>query len=107
MAMEIMAETVETFRGGKSHLSNLHICPDGCEIQDAGMTFLSSKHQYQFKKLKHHDLGKEAFLLLTEEDSFKAMKKAESLVPSDKLSDQWKEYVYEEMLLQQVEISCL
>ncbi len=94
-ATEIMAETVETFRGGKSQLSNLHICPEGCEIQDAGTTFLSSEHHYQFKKLKHHDLGEEAFLLLTEEDLFKAIKKAESLVPSDKLSDQWKECAYE------------
>ena len=97
-ATEIMAETVETFRGGKSQLSNLHICPEGCKIQDAGTTFLSGEHHYQFKKVKHHDLSEEAYLLLTEEDSFKAIKKAESLLPPDKLSDQWKEYAYEEML---------
>ncbi len=97
-ATDIMAETVETFHGGKSQLSNLHICPEGCEIHDAGMTFLSSEHHYQFKKLKHHDMGEEAYLLLAEEDSFKAMQRAKELVPDDKVSEQWKEHAYNEML---------
>ena len=56
-AMDLMMDTVETFRGGKCQLSNLHTCPEGCVIEDKGTTFPSSEHHYQFKKLKHHDKG--------------------------------------------------
>ena len=61
------------------------------------MSFPSSEYYYQFKRLKHHDLGEEAYLLLTEADSFRAMKKAKELVPNDKVSNKWKEKAYDEM----------
>ncbi len=92
-----MADTMEAFRGGSNQLSNLHVCPDSCEIHDQGTTFPSSEHHYQFKKLRHHSLGEEAYLLLTEENSFKAMCKVNDLFPDDKISEDWKEWAVEEM----------
>ncbi len=97
-APESMVDDIEVFRGSGNPLSNLHVCVEGCEIQDQGMSFPSSKHHYQFKKLKHHNLGKEAYLLLTEADSFRAIKRAKELVPDNKVSDEWKEKAYDEML---------
>lgn len=61
------------------------------------MSFPPSEHHYQLKKLKH-DLGEEAFLLLTEEDMFKAMHKAKELIPDEKVSEEWKAVAYDEML---------
>ncbi len=69
---------------------NLHQCPHGCEIEDLGTKFPTSKHHYQFKKLKAHDLSVEAYELLMEEDSFKAMKKAKALIPDSATSEDWK-----------------
>ncbi len=83
-APEDLSVMVEAFRGGQHSLSNLHICPHSCNIIDKGMTFISSEHHYQYKKLKHHDLGEEASLLVLEEDAFRVMKKAKELVPKDK-----------------------
>ncbi len=91
-------ETLETFRGGKCQLSNLHTCPKGCVLSDKGTTFPTSEHHYQFKKLKDHDMGEEAYLLLTEETGFDAMKKAKSLLLDSALSDEWKDKAYTEML---------
>ncbi len=88
---------VETFCGGKCQLSNLHQCPEGCIISDRGTTFAMSEHHYQFKKLKAHDMGEEAYLLLAEESGFDAMKKVKSLLPDDKLSSDWKDHAYAEM----------
>ncbi len=62
------------------------------------MSFRSSKHQYQFKKLKAHDKGKEAHLLLLEESGFQAMKKAQQVLPDTEVSDEWKATAHEEML---------
>ncbi len=86
-ASEVMADTVEAFRGGNNQLSNLYVCPEGCEIHNQGTRFPSSEHHYQFKKLKYHNLAEEAHLLLLEEDSFKVMCKAKELLPKDKISD--------------------
>ncbi len=69
-----LADEVQTFCGSASQLSNLHKCPEGCVIADRDTTFKTSKHHYQFKKLKFHNKGAEAYELLIEEDSFKAMK---------------------------------
>ncbi len=91
-------ETLETFHGSQCQLSNLHNCPQGCEIQDRGMTFPTSEHHYQFKKLKDHNMGKEAYLLLTEETGFDVIKKAKSLLLDSALSDEWKDKAYNEML---------
>ncbi len=96
-AVEGVVETVETFCGGKCQLSNLHQCPEGCVISDRGTTFATNEHHYQFKKLKAHDTGEEAYLLLTKESGFDAMKKAKSLLPDDKLSSDWKDCAYAEM----------
>ncbi len=97
-APQHMQDTVEAFCSGCCELSNLYKCPLGCVIQDKGMTFESSEHQYQVKKLKFHDKGAEAFELLMEEDSFKAMKKAKLAVPDDQVSDDWKVITKVEML---------
>ncbi len=90
-------DDVEVFRGGGNPLSNLHVCLEGCEIKDQGISFPSSEHHYQFKKLKHHDMGEQAYLLLLEANSFKAMKKAKELIPDDKTSDEWKAMACNEM----------
>ena len=72
-----MADIIETFKGEKSPLSNLYCCEEGYEIQDRGTSFSLSEHYYQFKMLKAHDKGEEAYLLLVEETGFQAMKKAQ------------------------------
>ena len=43
-------------------------------------------------------MGEEAYLLLTEETGFDAMKKVKSLLPDSALSDEWKDKAYTEML---------
>lgn len=65
-------DTIETFRGGKCELSNLHACPHGCEIHDFGTTFPTSEQHYQFRKLRVHNKAAKAYELLLEEDGFKA-----------------------------------
>ena len=95
---EEMADMIETFKGEKLPLSNLHCCNEGCEIQDRGTLFRSSEHHYQFKKLKAHDKGEEAYLLLAEEKGFQAMKKAQQVLLESKVSDEWKASAQEEML---------
>ena len=85
------------FHGGKNPLSNLHVCPHSCEIKDLGTSFPSSEHHYQFKKLMHHDLGEDAYMLLSDSDAFQIMQKAKQLVPDDKVLDSWKESAIEEM----------
>ncbi len=95
---KVIMGTLETFHGGQCQLSNLHNCPQGCVIQDRGMTFPTLEHHYQFKKLKDHNLGKEAYLLLSEETGFDAMKKAKSLLPDSAFSDKWKDKAYNEMV---------
>ncbi len=89
-APQHMQDTIEAFCGGCCELSNLHKCLLGCVIQDKGMTFESSEHHYQFKKLKFHDKGTEAFEILMEEDGFKAMRKAKLAVPDEQVSEDWK-----------------
>ena len=64
----------------------------------AATLFISSEHHYQYKKLKHHDLGEEASLLVLEEDAFRIMKKAKVLLPEDKLTEEWYGCAYDEML---------
>ncbi len=86
---EEIQDTIEVFCGGKCELSNLHKCPEGCEISDMGTTFNMSEHHYQFKKLKAHDKGIEAYEMLIE-DSFKAMKKAKAVLPDSEVSEDWK-----------------
>ncbi len=86
-ATEEVQDTVETFHGSKCELSNLFQCLQNCVIQDFGTNFPSSEHHYQFKKLKAHDKGAEAYELLLEEDSFKAMKKAKECLPENEVSE--------------------
>ncbi len=81
-------DEVEAFRGQGNLLSNLHVCEHRCEIKDKGMSFPSSEHHYQYKKLQHHDLGEESIQLVIEPDSFKVMKQAKTLLPDDKISDE-------------------
>ena len=67
-------------------------------IADKGTTFPTSEHHYQFKKLKCHDMGEEAYLLLADQKTgFDAMKKAKALLPDEKVSQEWKDKAYEEM----------
>ncbi len=82
-------DTVETFHGGKYQLSNLHTCPEGYVIEDKGTSFPSSEHHYQFNKLKHHNKGTEAYKMLMQEDTFKAMKLAKDVVPDDEVLESW------------------
>ncbi len=88
-AMDLMMDMVETFCGGKCQLSNLHTCPEGCVIEDKVTSFPSSEHHYQFKKLKHHDKGAEAYEMLMQEDTFKAIKLAKEVVPDDEVFESW------------------
>lgn len=97
-AMEDIQQSIETFQGGRCKLSNLHQCPHGCEIDNLGTKFPMSEHHYQFKKLKAHDLGVEAYELLLEEDSFKAMKKGKALIPDSATSEEWKQVACKEMM---------
>ncbi len=48
--------------------------------------FPSSKHRFQFSKLKAHDKIEEAFDLLEEPDPFKVMQKAKEVVPDSEAS---------------------
>ncbi len=88
-AIDLMMDMVETFHGGKCQLSNLHTCPEGCVTEDKGTSFPSSEYHYQFKKLKHHDKGAEAYEMLMQEDIFKAMKLAKDAVPDDEVLESW------------------
>ena len=63
-----------------------------------GTKFDTSEHHYQFKKLKFHDKGVEAYDMLLQEDSFKAMKIAKDALPDDEVSDAWTATAKEEML---------
>ncbi len=92
-------DEVEAFRGQGNLLSNLHVCEHGCEINDKGMSFLSSRHHYQYKKLQHHDLGEESIQLVMETDPFRVMKWAKELLPDDKISDDWSRKACDEMLV--------
>ncbi len=87
-APEHMQDMVEAFHGGHCELSNLHKCPLSCVIADKSTTFETSEHHYQFKRLKFHDKGAEAYEILMEEDSFKAMKLAKKAVPDDEVSEE-------------------
>ncbi len=51
LAPDVIADMVETVRGGKNLLSNLHTCPEGCNLQDSQYNFPSVEHHYQFKCL--------------------------------------------------------
>ncbi len=64
-----------------------------------GTTFPTSEHHYQFKKLKAHDKGAEAYELLMEEDSFKAIKHVRTLLPDSEVSEEWKQVACDEMLV--------
>ena len=95
---EDIQQSVETFCGGRCELSNLHQCLEGCEIEDFGTEFPTCEHHYQFKKLKAHDLGAEAYELLIQEDSFQAIKKAKTILPDADVSEDWKCVACDEML---------
>ena len=95
--MPEMAEDVEMFRGSSCELSNLYKCPEGCIIEDQGTTFETSEHHYQFKKLHFHDKAVEAYKMLMQEDSYKAMCMAKTLVPPEE-SEAWKATMKEEIL---------
>ena len=92
-----LQDTVEPFCSGKCVLSNLHKCLDGCKIEDLGTKFQMSEQHFQFKKLKFHGLGAEAYEMLMEEDGFKAMKRAKELLLEDKVEQDWKHRAKEEM----------
>ncbi len=85
---EEVQETIDTFRGGKCELLNLHKCPHSCEC-DAEGTFLISEQYYQFCKLKAHNKGAEAYEILMEEVAFKAMKAAKTALPEAEVSEEW------------------
>ncbi len=93
-----MVDEIEAFHGSGNPLSNLHTCPNGCEIQEASTIFPSSEYHFQFKKLKHHNLGKQADLLLLESDTFKVIKKVKEILLETEVLDTWKDKAYEEML---------
>ena len=54
LAPKMIENTVEIIRGGKNPLSNLHSCPEGCEIQDGQHNFPSAEHHFQFKYLRFY-----------------------------------------------------
>lgn len=93
-----LSDSVEAFHGSKHQLSNLHQCPEGCVIKAHGTEFVTSEHYYQFQKLKDHDQGKTAYLMLVEQDGFKAMCMAHKAVPDDKVTDEWKDKAKDVML---------
>ena len=63
-----------------------------------GTKFETNEHHYQFKKLKFHDKGVEAYKMLLQEDSFKVMKLAKDILPNEEVSDAWTVTAKEEML---------
>ena len=98
LVSEDVRDTVETFCSSTCQLSNLYKCLSGCMIEDIGTKFETSEHHYQFKKLKFHNKGAEAYDMLLQEDSFKAMKIAKDVLPDDEVSDAWTAIAKEDML---------
>ncbi len=98
-APDAIMDEVEAFRGLGNPLSNLHICEHSCEIKDKGISFLLSKHYYQYKKLQLHDLGEESVHLVMETDPFKVMNQANELLPDDKISNNWSRVACDKMLV--------
>ncbi len=92
-----VSESIDTFRGGKYQLSNLHKCPEGYVITEGAKVFPSSKHKYQFSKLKAHDKMEEAFELLYEPDPFKVMQKLKEILPESEITTEWKASTISEM----------
>ncbi len=43
-SIEDIQQSVEMFCGSRCELSNLHQCPEGCEIEDFGTKFPTSEH---------------------------------------------------------------
>ncbi len=95
---EKVRDLVETFHGGQCELSNLHKCPEGCEFEAEGTVFPTSEHHYQFQKLKVYDKAAEAYEVLMEADSFKAMKLANTILPTSEVTEEWKDVARQEML---------
>ena len=83
-------DSVEVFCGGKFPLSNLHKCPHGCHLIDKdGETYLSSEHHYQKAKLLTHDKPGAAAEVIGEENPFKAMQIAQTVLPDSEVSESW------------------
>ena len=82
-----MLDEIEAFHGAGNPLSNLHTYPNGCKIKEASTSFPSSEYHFQFKKLKHHNLGEQAHLLLMETDTMKVMRKVKEILLEAKVLD--------------------
>ncbi len=94
-----IAVTVEPFRGGMNPLSNLHMCPEGCQIPDGHHNFPTSEHHYQFKWLHHHGMIDESYRVLEVDSGYEAMKLAHQVLPEEKVEPSWLHIVVDEMLL--------
>ncbi len=84
-----LQDDLELIYGGKHPLSNLHNCPDGCEIKDGQYDYGSSEQHYQFGRLCSHSKDDVAFCVLEADSGFQAMKIAEQALPKDEESDEW------------------
>ena len=98
LAPEAIAGTIETVRGGKNPLSNLHTCPEGCLLQDGQYDFPSAKHHYQFKRLRFHRKLDDSYCILEVESGFQAMKIAHESLPQEESNDKWKAITICEMM---------
>ncbi len=78
-----------TVRGGKNPLSNLHMCPKGCEFQVGMQVFNSSEQMYQHKRLSFHDKYEEASKILSMDNAFEVMKYSYEVLPSEKVQEEW------------------
>ncbi len=64
LALDGMQDNLELVHGGKHLLSNLHNCPEGCEIKDGHYDYSSSEQHYQFGQLHSHSKDDVAFHVL-------------------------------------------
>ncbi len=92
LAPQDIMDMVETFRGGKNPLSNLHNCPEGCGFNDGQHEFHSSEQHYQFQWLRHYGKVEESYTVLESESGVEAMCLAhEILLEMETHSDWWEQ----------------
>ncbi len=93
---------MKAFCGGKSSLSNLHKCPEGCILHVGDNEYSTSEHYYQFHKLMAHDKWEEAYALLEEENAFKVIQTVQCVLPPEQISDNWKSEMQDKMVMANV-----
>ncbi len=78
-APQEIQQIVQVFRGKEDPLSNMFVCPKGCEWGDDSTVYNSSEQEFQHEKVVALDKPEEAFELLEMNNTFQI--KASELVP--------------------------